>query len=299
MRFVCLPVKRRDVRRTEETALVQVGRYQVLETLGTGAQSRVVRAHDPLIDRCVAIKLFSPELARGEKRSHFLREARVVGKLSHPSVITVHDMGIEESTQVPYLVMELVEGQSLEKLIAKGSIPYPSAFGGPPARRNSRGHQAREYFDHRGEPCEADGLRDGAAGGASERGFCDTRNAGVLVPGTDSGARAGCAVGCFLAGRGAVRDAHGIQPVQRDVHSNVVQSNFVVVAAAAVALQSVDSAGTGRNRDVLFGEGATIADGVGGGSCRGAFPACATRSNPNTDSHRCGFILPRPRRTFA
>src|SRR5215469_14962861 len=84
---------------------VQVGRYQVLETLGTGAYSRVVRAHDPLIDRSVAIKLFSPELARGDARTRFLREARVVGKLSHPSVITIHDMGIEESTQTPYLVM--------------------------------------------------------------------------------------------------------------------------------------------------------------------------------------------------
>jgi serine/threonine protein kinase len=106
---------------------VQVGRYQVLETLGTGAHSRVVRGHDPLIDRSVAIKLFSPELARGDARTRFLREARVVGKLSHPSVITIHDMGIEESTQTPYLVMELVEGQSLEKLISKGSIPFPSA----------------------------------------------------------------------------------------------------------------------------------------------------------------------------
>ena len=106
---------------------MQVGRYQVVETLGTGAHSRVVRAHDPLIDRFVAIKLFSPALARGDARTRFLREARVVGKLSHPSIIIVHDMGIEESTQTPYLVMELVEGQSLEKLISKGSIPFPTA----------------------------------------------------------------------------------------------------------------------------------------------------------------------------
>jgi len=106
---------------------VQVGRYQILETLGTGAHSRVVRGHDPLIDRAVAIKLFSPELARGDARNRFLREARVVGKLSHPGVIAVHDMGIEESTQTPYLVMELVDGQPLDKHIAKGSIPYPTA----------------------------------------------------------------------------------------------------------------------------------------------------------------------------
>ncbi len=106
---------------------MQVGRYQILETLGTGAQGRVVRGFDPLIDRPVAIKLLSPELARGEARTHFLREARVVGKLSHPSIITLHDMGIEESTSTPYLVMELVEGQSLEKMLASGSVPFPTA----------------------------------------------------------------------------------------------------------------------------------------------------------------------------
>ena len=106
---------------------MQVGRYQILETLGTGAHSRVVRGFDPLIDRQVAIKLLSPELARGEARSRFFREARVVGKLSHPFVITLHDMGIEESTSTPYLVMELVEGQSLEKVLTSGSVPYQTA----------------------------------------------------------------------------------------------------------------------------------------------------------------------------
>lgn len=106
---------------------MQVGRYQILETLGTGAYSRVVRGFDPLIDRPVAIKLLSPDLARGEARTRFLREARVVGKLSHPFVITLHDMGIEESTSTPYLVMELVEGQSLEKILTNGSVPFPTA----------------------------------------------------------------------------------------------------------------------------------------------------------------------------
>jgi eukaryotic-like serine/threonine-protein kinase len=106
---------------------VQVGRYQVLETLGVGAQSRVVRGHDPLIDRSVAIKLFSPHLARGDARNRFLREARVVGKLSHPAIITVHDIGVDEASQTPYLVMELVDGQSLEKIISKGCVAFPTA----------------------------------------------------------------------------------------------------------------------------------------------------------------------------
>jgi len=106
---------------------MQVGRYQILETLGTGANSRVVRGFDPLIDRAVAIKLLSPQLAHGEARTRFLREARVVGKLSHPSIITLHDMGIEESTSTPYLVMELVSGQSLEKILMSGSVPFQTA----------------------------------------------------------------------------------------------------------------------------------------------------------------------------
>ncbi len=110
-----------------ERTILQVGRYQVLESIGTGAHSRVVRGYDPLIDRPVAIKLLSPELARGDARSRFLREARVVGKLSHPFIITLHDMGIEESTSTPYLVMELVEGQPLDKLLAKGSVPFTTA----------------------------------------------------------------------------------------------------------------------------------------------------------------------------
>jgi serine/threonine protein kinase len=104
---------------------VQVGRYQVLETIGTGAHSRVARGFDPLIGRHVAIKLFSPSLARGEARQRFLREARVVGQISHPSIVALHDMGIEDSTSTPYLVMDLVEGQSLEQILAKGSLPFP------------------------------------------------------------------------------------------------------------------------------------------------------------------------------
>jgi serine/threonine protein kinase len=96
---------------------VQVGRYQILDTIGTGANSRVVRAFDPMIGRTVAIKLFPSQLASGEGRERFIKEARVVGQISHPSIVALHDMGIEESTSTPYLVMEYVEGQPLERLL--------------------------------------------------------------------------------------------------------------------------------------------------------------------------------------
>jgi serine/threonine-protein kinase len=106
---------------------VQVGRYEILEIIGTGAHGRVARAHDPMIGRPVAIKLFPKELASGEARQRFIQEARVVGQLSHPSIITLHDMGIDEATQTPYLVMEFLEGQPLDRILEKGSVPYPKA----------------------------------------------------------------------------------------------------------------------------------------------------------------------------
>ncbi len=106
---------------------MQVGRYEILEIIGRGASGQVARAHDPLINRIVAVKLLSSEFAQGMAREEFIREARVVGQLSHPGIITLHDMGFEESSSTPYLVMEYVEGQPLEKLISKGHIPYARA----------------------------------------------------------------------------------------------------------------------------------------------------------------------------
>src|SRR5260370_10230213 len=80
-----------------------------------------------MIGRLVAIKLFPKDLATGEARQRFLQEARVVGQLSHPSIITLHDMGIDEATQTPYLVMEFLEGQPLDRILDKGSIPFSRA----------------------------------------------------------------------------------------------------------------------------------------------------------------------------
>src|SRR5258708_3634300 len=78
-----------------------------------------------MIGRTVAIKLFPASLAAGEGSERFMKEARVVGQISHPSIVALHDMGIEESSSTPYLVMEYIEGQPLERLLDKGSIPFP------------------------------------------------------------------------------------------------------------------------------------------------------------------------------
>ncbi len=106
---------------------MQVGRYEILEIIGSGAHGRVARAHDPLISRLVAIKLFPRELAQGEARQRFIQEARVVGQLSHPAIISLHDMGIDEASHTPYLVMEYLEGQPLDRILEKGSIPFQRA----------------------------------------------------------------------------------------------------------------------------------------------------------------------------
>ncbi|HEY1923650.1 MAG TPA: serine/threonine-protein kinase [Candidatus Acidoferrum sp.] len=106
---------------------MHVGRYQIVDTIGTGATSRVARAFDPMIGRHVALKLFSPQLAEGEGRERFIKEARVVGQISHPSIVALHDMGIDEATSTPYLVMEYVEGHPLERVLEKGSVPFPRA----------------------------------------------------------------------------------------------------------------------------------------------------------------------------
>jgi len=106
---------------------VQVGRYQVLDTIGKGAHGSVVRGFDPLIGRHVAIKLLSPQLATGDGRQQFFQEARVIGQLTYPSIITLHDMGIDEASSTPYLVMEFLEGQPLDRILEKGSIPLPRA----------------------------------------------------------------------------------------------------------------------------------------------------------------------------
>lgn len=110
-----------------EGVAVQVGRYEILEIIGTGAHGRVARAHDPLIGRMVALKLFPKELAHGEARKRFIQEARVVGQLSHASIITLHDMGIDEATHTPYLVMEYIEGQPLDRILEKRGVPFQKA----------------------------------------------------------------------------------------------------------------------------------------------------------------------------
>jgi serine/threonine protein kinase len=103
------------------------GRYEILDEIGRGAMGVVYRARDPKINRLVAIKSISlahqPPEAQREFRERFLREAEAAGRLSHPGIVTIFDVGEEPETHDPYLVMEHVRGLSLDKILQeKGKL---------------------------------------------------------------------------------------------------------------------------------------------------------------------------------
>ncbi len=101
----------------------RVGRYLILERLGHGGMGTVYRARDPDIGRDVAIKFLHAALcAEGDGRARFLREARAAGRLSHPNIVTVHDVG--EIDGRPYMAMELLDGRPLAEELAPGR-PLP------------------------------------------------------------------------------------------------------------------------------------------------------------------------------
>jgi serine/threonine protein kinase len=92
-------------------------RYEVLGTIGIGATCRVDQAHDTLIDRTVALKTFGHGFGSEELQKQFLREAQILGRLSHPNVVSIYDLGTNDDGSV-YLVMEYVPGKTLESVMA-------------------------------------------------------------------------------------------------------------------------------------------------------------------------------------
>lgn len=102
---------------------IAAGRYRVERTLGDGAMAKVLLARDGELGRRVAVKLLDERLAADESfRERFAREARMAASLSHPNVVGVFDVG--ETEGIPYIVMEYVEGRTLdERLRAEGALP--------------------------------------------------------------------------------------------------------------------------------------------------------------------------------
>ncbi len=94
-----------------------IGRYQVVRTIGAGATATVLHAHDPELDRDVAIKLIARDRLDEAGRRRFAREARVLGRLRHPHIMPIHEVGEADGT--PFLVMPLLSGGSLESRIER------------------------------------------------------------------------------------------------------------------------------------------------------------------------------------
>jgi serine/threonine protein kinase len=103
-----------------------LGRYKVIGELGRGAMGAVYRAVDPLIEREVAIKTLLPNLPEdvmAEVRERFIREARSAGRLNHPNIVTIFDVG--EQDGMAYIAMELLQGKSLQDILKEANrLPF-------------------------------------------------------------------------------------------------------------------------------------------------------------------------------
>ena len=106
----------------------RLGPYEIVAPIGAGGMGEVYRARDTRLGRDVAIKVLPAEFAEdAERLRRFEREARATAALSHPNILEVHDVGTFEG--VPYLVEELLEGESLKERIERGALPASEAIG--------------------------------------------------------------------------------------------------------------------------------------------------------------------------
>src|SRR3989441_8708181 len=105
----------------------KLGPYEIQSALGAGGMGEVYRARDTRLERDVAVKVLPADLSSDPSlRQRLEREAKAVSKLSHPHICTLHDIGHQDG--VDFLVMELVEGETLEHRLIKGPLPPEQAL---------------------------------------------------------------------------------------------------------------------------------------------------------------------------
>jgi serine/threonine protein kinase len=99
------------------------GPYEIVSRLGAGGMGEVFRATDTRLGRTVALKVLPADrVADAEARARFEREARAIAALNHPNICAIHDVGLGTDDQPPFLVMELLEGQTLQDRLLKGPL---------------------------------------------------------------------------------------------------------------------------------------------------------------------------------
>ena len=113
---------------TGEEGRHHIGRYEVKKTIGKGAMGVVYKALDPLLDRIVAVKtIMSPQGQGRRVRSAFLerfqREAKAAAKMQHPAIVTIFDVGVDEDSGAPFMVLEYLPGESLADRLDRVRFP--------------------------------------------------------------------------------------------------------------------------------------------------------------------------------
>jgi serine/threonine-protein kinase len=106
---------------------MQYGRYRIVKELGKGNMGVVYQAHDPQIDRPVALKVLRPDRVVSEAFvTRFMKEARAIGRLSHPNIVTVYDVG--EDNNAIYIAMEFLQGEPFNEVIRSGRLTVPQSI---------------------------------------------------------------------------------------------------------------------------------------------------------------------------
>src|SRR4051812_13542851 len=120
----------------------RLGPYEILVPIGAGGMGEVYRARDTRLGREVAVKVLPTHMSSSpQMRQRFEREAKTISQLSHPNICALFDVGHQDGTD--YIVMELLEGQTLAERLAKGPIPLDQAlrFGIEIAEALGRAHR--------------------------------------------------------------------------------------------------------------------------------------------------------------
>src|SRR3984893_6418119 len=140
----------------------QIGRYEILQEIGRGAMGVVFKGRDPLIGRAVAVKTITYGVAEStDLLERFYREARAAGGVQHPNIVTIYEMA--ESGGAPFIAMEYLEGESLDRLIArKPTLPLGTRVGYMAQACRALDFAHRRGIIHRDiKPANIMGTRDG------------------------------------------------------------------------------------------------------------------------------------------
>src|SRR5271169_7236118 len=109
------------------TSGTKLGPYEIVSPLGAGGMGEVYRARDTRPDPTLAIKILPSHLSdNAEAKQRFEREARTISSLNHPNICTLHDIGHQDG--IDFLVMEFLEGETLQRKLLRGPLPLKQAL---------------------------------------------------------------------------------------------------------------------------------------------------------------------------